>query len=541
MGEALNASLRDRRKKMSTSRVAFYLLTILFVLSGSAPASKPQSPQPAKRALLVGTDIYKNFPKKPTHGAEEDVRETKNLLMEKYGFQEKDIKVLRREEATADNIRNAFQNWLIQGTKPGDRVFFLYSGHGTTVDDADEDEAKTTPGDTKDEALAPYDAGDSPKSMILDDELGSYINQLSGRMAVLVFDSCFSGTVSRGAGNANPDGLQAEARYLPSVEEVKSVATRSGGKGGIDDYVVTPQSAGARDLRVVVDKASIKAGGIVIFSAAQPTQLAYSIPVRPEYYRGAFTYLFNKYLQQPNMSLKALKSSLIQGMSEFYARNILKPGQEQTPYFEVFSTVSLEDDSLFGAELITPAVALSNPVSTIKLSISTIEAKKVYYFGSANGKPYNETVSYEIETNTPGYLYLIVFSIGDPEKQGDNVATRIFPNVNEKDNRIEAGRKNIFRDPFTKEGFLVTEPEGKDIIVALLSSSKLNFGQETGYEKEAYSWEEVFSLLKSRRFSEQVESLTRGQSAKGQPSALSLDMTNWQSSSIVLEAKKVNK
>jgi Caspase domain/Domain of unknown function (DUF4384) len=526
---------------MSKNRVAFYLITILFVLPGSAPASKPPSPQPAKRALLVGTDVYKNFPKNPTHGAEEDVRETKNLLIEKYGFQEKDIKLLLREEATANNIREAYQTWLIQSTRPGDRVFFLYSGHGTTVDDLDGDEAKTTPGDTKDEALAPYDAGDSSKSLILDDELCSYINQLSGRMAVLVFDSCFSGTVSRGSGRANPDGLQAEARYLPSVEEVKGETTRSGGKGGVDDYVVTPQSAGSRDLHLVVDKESIKAGGIVIFSAAQPTQLAYSVQVKPEYYRGAFTYLFNKYLQQPNMSLRALKSALTQGMSEFRVRNILKPGQEQTPYFEVYSTVSLEDDSLFGAELMTPAVALSNPVSTIKLNVSTLEAKKVYYFGSANGKPYNETVSYEIETNTPGYLYLIVFSIGDPEKQGDNVATRIYPNINEKDNRIEVGRKKIFRDPFTKEGFWVTEPEGKDIIVALLSSSKLNFGQETGYEKESYSWDEVFSLLRSRRFSEQVESLTRGQSAKGLSVSPSLDMTNWQSGSIVLEAKKVNK
>jgi hypothetical protein len=504
------------------------------------PASEMQSVQPAKRALLVGTDVYKNYPKYPTPGAEEDIRQTKRILIDKYGFRESEIKVLLREEATAQNLREAFRGWVIQGTKPGDKVYFHYSGHGMRVNDFDGDESTRVAGDTMDEALAPYDVGDSRNSIVTDDEIGQFINQLSGRMAVLVFDSCFSGTVSRGSAEPRSNDRREIARYLPSPEEIQALVTRSGAKGELADYVVLPPGSGSRDLSLVVDKDSIKSGGIVIFSAAQPHQLAFSVPVGPNYFRGAFTYLLNEYLfENPRMPLRDLRSKLVGGMAKL--RPLLT--QEQTPYFEVFSAVPLEDQPMFGEALAAPAIALSNPVSTIDLRIRTLEGKKdnIYQFGTVNGQPYNETVSYEVQTSEPGYLYLIVFSVGDPARQEDNVATRIFPNASQKDNRVERGAHRIFRAPLTKEGFQVTEPAGKDIVVALLSSSKLNFGQESGYERDSYKWEEVFNLLKSRRFSEQVETLSRGQTAKGQTAPPPLDMTKWQSASIIVEARKINR
>lgn len=525
---------------MTKNRFALYLAIIAIVIfititvgeTRSRQSKNTESKQSGRRALLVGTDVYKNFPNKPTPGAEEDIRATRSMLIEKYGFQGNEIEVLLRENATAHNIREAFKRWLIEGTKPGDKVYFHYSGHGTTVEDEDGDEARRTPGDTRDEALAPYDVGDTPNSLILDDELGLLINQLSGRMAVLVFDSCFSGTVTRGSKETASASQQATPRYLPPLEDMKKLVTRSGGKGIADDYVVLPPASGSRDLNLVVDKESIKAGGIVIFSAAQPHQFAYSIPAKPGYQRGALSYLLNQYMDNPEISLGELKSKIASGMAAFHRSNILKPDQEQDPYFEVFSAVPLEDQPLFGGDLTTPAVALTNPVSTIKLSIRTLEKSNVYYFGTRNGTPYNETVSYEVQTSEPGYLYLIVFSEG-------NVATRIFPNAEQRNNQVQRGTHEIYRDPVKKEGFWVTEPEGKDIVVALLSSSKLNFGQDKEYETERYSWDEVFALLKSRRFSEQVERL-RGQTSKGQATTLPLDMTRWQSASIVLEARRIN-
>jgi hypothetical protein len=516
----------------SSRRFILCLMVVVALMMVMAITGNAQEGRPQGHALLVGIDTYKHYPQLPTPGAEEDAHDTRKLLMEKYGFLDGEIMLLLGQKATAQNIRDGFNQWLIQGTRPGDRVCFFYSGHGTTVADSNGDEARRTPGDTKDEALAPYDVGDSPDSIIIDDELEVMINQLSGRMAVLVFDSCNSGTISRGLRADERNQQPMRVKYLPSPDEIKAAATRSGGRSLVDaDGVLRPQ--GARGLNVMVDKDSIRAGGIVVLSASQPEQDAYSITIRPDYCRGAFSYLLNRYLQDPHTTLRQLKSLFGDGMQELHQRNLLNPQHRQDPYFETFSAVPLDDQPLFGAALTAPAVAMANPVSPIKLRLRTLDGQTAYSFGMDHGHEYHETVAYEVETDTAGYLYLIVFSEGD-------VATRIFPNETERNNRVEAGKRKIFREASGQEGFIIQEPAGKDRIIALLCSSKLNFGQVDDYRKEQYTWKEVFDLLNSKRFSEQVM-LTRGQSAKGQSRLPSLDMTNWQSVSIVVEAKKVNR
>ena len=69
-----------------------------------------------------------------------------------YGFPESSIKLLLNADATAQNIEESFQSWLIDSTGPGDRVFFSYAGHGSQLEDDNGDEE-----DGFDETLAPYD------------------------------------------------------------------------------------------------------------------------------------------------------------------------------------------------------------------------------------------------------------------------------------------------------------------------------------------------------------------------------------------------
>jgi hypothetical protein len=82
-------------------------------------------------------------------------------------------------------------------------VIFFYAGHGFQAPDDNGDEE-----DNEDEVITPYDVAfkavggkvvlTDENTFIRDDKFNDFIARLSGRRAVLMFDSCHSGTISRG-------------------------------------------------------------------------------------------------------------------------------------------------------------------------------------------------------------------------------------------------------------------------------------------------------------------------------------------------------
>ncbi|MDX2043191.1 MAG: caspase family protein [Acidobacteriota bacterium] len=480
-----------------------FCMTIAALLVGSSEptTTATQAHKPKGRALLVGINRYAQPYVNPTPGSEEDAFETRDFIKQKYGFEESEIRVLTGPQATAANIVAEFKHWLIEGTEPGDRVFFLYSGHGSRIPDRNGDEE-----DGYDEIIAPYDVAARDKqffNVVSDDEIGKLIAQLSGRMTVMVFDSCHSGTISRNIGASSSQ--KSEARYLPDAETLAELQTQKTRGGGSTDYVVLDDKKATRDFKMVDEKTVGPATGIVVFSAAQAGQVAYPIRVNGGV-RGALSYLFNETQRGREPSLQQMAQELTANMAALQRAG--KMSGNQIPAFEVFSTIPLADQPLFATPLSVPAVALANPQSTVKLSIDTLENKRRYRFG--------ETVSYQVKTDTPGYLYLLVFSEGD-------VATCVFPNKNISKNRLEIGSHIITNDG--REGFYVGEPAGKDVVVALLSATELNLGGQ----RQDYNWSDVFSILKTRRFTEYIR--TRGQTVQ-KPA----ELTNWQAASLVLEA-----
>lgn len=175
----------------------------------------------ARRALLIGINDYKNLPSYSKDGISDlrgpanDVRIIKNVLTSSYGFSEGEIKTLINSEATGENIKKAFENWLVSGTSPGDLVIFFYSGHGAQIPDQNGDEA-----DGKDEVLAPYDVvPEGGRNIIRDDELGTWLRKLSKREVVVFIDACHSGTMTRGIRDGGVSDLEptpaSKARFIP--------------------------------------------------------------------------------------------------------------------------------------------------------------------------------------------------------------------------------------------------------------------------------------------------------------------------------------
>ena len=154
----------------------------------------PLSQDTGRKALLIGIDAYKSV--SPLIGPVNDARAMHGFITADLGFDDGDVKLLVDGEATRANILREFEEWLIAETRPGDEVFFYFSGHGFQQPDANGDEA-----DRFDETLVPVDVvvrnGETVVGMISDDEIAALLNRLSGRSVTVVVDACHSGTSDR--------------------------------------------------------------------------------------------------------------------------------------------------------------------------------------------------------------------------------------------------------------------------------------------------------------------------------------------------------
>lgn len=230
--------------------------------------------QAADKALVIGIGTYANLPEKMfLEGPKNDVPLIEKLLKEKLGYSADSIRVLRDEQATRAAILSSIDEWLVNGTQPGDRVYFYFSGHGLQVKDVSGDEE-----DGLDEALSTYDivAGDGDWSnVILDDEIDVMLAKLKDRAVTIVIDACHSGTISRSLSTQVGDAMES-ARFLPRphAKPVEAVKMR-----------------GLRIDVAMVDKAeTAKQSGVEAWSAASSYQVAWDdTRLPPEERHGVFT------------------------------------------------------------------------------------------------------------------------------------------------------------------------------------------------------------------------------------------------------------
>jgi len=141
----------------------------------------------SKRAVCVGINDYP-FDGNDLNGCVNDAKAWADLLINNFGFQEYDVRIILDSTATRANILEALKN-LLKGAQSGDVLVFTNSSHGTYVADKDGDEK------IYDEAICPYDCSDN---LIVDDELRNLFADLpKGVSLSVISDSCFSGTVTR--------------------------------------------------------------------------------------------------------------------------------------------------------------------------------------------------------------------------------------------------------------------------------------------------------------------------------------------------------
>ncbi|GJN14823.1 hypothetical protein PR202_gb01688 [Eleusine coracana subsp. coracana] len=143
----------------------------------------------AKRAVLVG--INYTGTKAELKGCHNDVARMRRCLVDRFGFDESGIRVLIDADGTAPramptgaNIRRELAR-LVGDARPGDMLFFHYSGHGTRLP------AETGQDDDTgyDECIVPCDM-----NLITDQDFTELVRKVpSGCLFTIVSDSCHSG------------------------------------------------------------------------------------------------------------------------------------------------------------------------------------------------------------------------------------------------------------------------------------------------------------------------------------------------------------
>ena len=93
-----------------------------------------------KRALLIGIDDYKATQISDLRGCVNDVELMRSILIDRFEMSPENIEVLKDAQATRQGIIEAIQKRLIAKAQAGDVVILRYSGHGSQMLDASQDE-----------------------------------------------------------------------------------------------------------------------------------------------------------------------------------------------------------------------------------------------------------------------------------------------------------------------------------------------------------------------------------------------------------------
>ena len=199
------------------------------------------------RALLIGVGRYAHFDDK-LNGIDLDLDMMSEMarLME---FDPQAIKILEHERATEANVYKTFENWLMEGVEPQDRVLIYFSGHGSQVPDENSDEA-----DNFDEVLLLYDTTLTAKNghptlngVLHDDRLNDLLGEIKSRNILVILDACHSGSATR--------SLPLIPRSIPVKDaQVKyfyysPMLETAGGSGRLD--LMQPESLNGGDVRYV--------------------------------------------------------------------------------------------------------------------------------------------------------------------------------------------------------------------------------------------------------------------------------------------------
>lgn len=278
----------------------------IFAIAVSTLALTEVGASAETRALVVGVSGYPNLAESlRLKGPRNDSREVARTIVS-LGIEPASVTVLA--DGVVDlpagvvspgpGTRSAILGQLERleaESKPGDLVFFYFSGHGSQQPDRDGDEQGGN-----DEIFLPYDVGGwsgaGVENAIVDDDFDAVIRRILDKGVDFfgMIDACNSATGFRAA----PDATAQSRQVPPELLGVPDGGTPSG-----------------RGLRVP-EKADVTSRGrAAFFYAAQETEEALELTPKgaePGEFYGVFTYNVLKRMRQtPNLTYRTLHQAVV--------------------------------------------------------------------------------------------------------------------------------------------------------------------------------------------------------------------------------------
>ena len=242
---------------------SIFLLLVSALLAHAPSRARQQQPgaNPAQagaagyHALVIGNNEYRTLPRLQT--AEADAREVAAILKDAYGFE-----TTLLLNATRQQIVSALGGYR-RRLGPEASLLVYYAGHG--INDKDADKAYWLPVDA--------DRDDS-SNWIIADEITTALRVVPARHVLVVSDSCYSGTLTRGLGESLPPASEREqfiqrmmagrSRTLMASGGDEPVA--DGGGGGRHSVFASALMRGLRDI----DKPRFTAAELFRFYVEEP-------------------------------------------------------------------------------------------------------------------------------------------------------------------------------------------------------------------------------------------------------------------------------
>ncbi len=426
---------------------------------------------PGDRALIVAIGNYPPGVVTALGGPAEDARLMRRLAIDTLGYAPENVKVLEDAKATRQAILDAFDDWLIAGSAPGNRAFFHFSGHGYQVPDLDGDEA-----DGLDEVLIPYDvaAGEhgALANVILDDEIGQRLDRLADRVVLATFDSCHSGTMTRSV------GLPLQQQTLQQITRAPWSTARA---APLRSIVVEPPR------RTEDSFVSTRASRTAVWSAVSPVQWALddvNAAPRSGVFSNRLVRALSSQVADANGDGTVTHAELLDWLRRESREHCRKhPGS--CP-FGLVPTLEISDGLMLQPlDVITHARNL-RPVDTQEAALQAVQgsagARGLSLEVLANGVPattvqVGDVNRFRVRSDTGGYLSL--FSIDPPAAAGESgKVVQIYPTERSlrfnADGKIEAGKALVVPGDDAGIEFEVGPPLGRQRVIALVTADRLD-------------------------------------------------------------------